>query len=153
MQELTHWKRAWCWERLKAGGEGDGRGWDGWMASLTRCTWVLASSGSCWWTGRPGRLHSMGSQRIWHDWMTELNLHGWWFSRYVLCNSVTPWRVACQASLSMDFPGKNTGVGSHSLLQEIFPTLGSNLDFLHCKWILYQLSHTREALYLHTKHI
>ena len=152
MQELTHWKRAWCWERLKAGGKGDGRGWDGWNASLTRCTWALASSRSWWWTGRPGRLHSMGSQRIWHDWTTELNLHGWWFSRYVLCNSATPWRAALQAPLSMDFPGKNTGVGSHSLLQEI-PTQGSNLDFLHCKWILYQLSHIREALYLHTKHI
>ena len=153
MQELTHWKRAWCWERLKAGGEGDGRRWDGWMASLTRCTWVLASSWSWWRTGRPGRLHSMGSQRIQHDRMTELDLHAWWFSRYVLCHSATPWRVALHAPLSMDFPGKNTGVGSHSLLQEIFPTQGSNLDFLHCKWIIYQLSHTREALYLHTKNI
>ena len=46
--ELTHWKRPRCWEGLKAGGEGDGRGWDGWMASLTRWTWVWASSGS-WW--------------------------------------------------------------------------------------------------------
>ena len=51
-EELTYWKRPWCWERLKAGGEGDDRGWDGWMASLTWWTWVWASSGSWWWTGK-----------------------------------------------------------------------------------------------------
>ena len=72
-EELTHWKRPWCWERLKAGGEGDNRGWDGWMASLTQWTWVWASSGSWWWTGRPGMLQSMGSPRVGHNWATELN--------------------------------------------------------------------------------
>ena len=61
-EELTHWKRPWCWERLKAGGEGDDRGWDGWMASPTWWTWVWASSRSRWWTGKPGVLLSMGSQ-------------------------------------------------------------------------------------------
>ena len=66
-------KRPWCWERLKAGGEGDDRRWDGWMASPTRWTWVWASSGSWWWTGRPGMLQSMGSQRVGHNWATELN--------------------------------------------------------------------------------
>ena len=66
-KELTHWKWPWCWERLKAGGEGDDRGWDGWMSSLTRWTWVWAVSGSWWWTGRPGRLRSMGLQRVRHD--------------------------------------------------------------------------------------
>ena len=71
-EELTHWKRPWCWERLKAGGEGDDRGWDGWIASLTGLTWVWASSGSWWWTGRPGVLQSMGSQRVGHDCATEL---------------------------------------------------------------------------------
>ena len=70
---LTHWKRPWCWEWLKAGGEGDNRGWDGWMASPSRCTWVWVNSGSWWWTGRPGVLQSMGLQRIGHDWTTELN--------------------------------------------------------------------------------
>ena len=74
-KELTHWKRAWCWERLKAGGAGDDRRWAGWMASLTRWTWVWASSGSWWWTGKPGVLQSMGSQRAGRDWdWTELNL-------------------------------------------------------------------------------
>ena len=71
-EELTHWKRLWCWEGLGAGGEGDGRGWDGWMASLTRWTWVSVNSGSWWWTGRPGVLRFMGSQRVGHDWVTDL---------------------------------------------------------------------------------
>ena len=72
-EELTHLKRPWCWERLKAGGEGDKRGWDGWMASSTQWTWVWVGSGSWWWTGRPGVLQFMGSQRVRHDWATELN--------------------------------------------------------------------------------
>ena len=71
--ELTHWKRLWCWEGLGAGGEGDDRGWDGWMASPTRWMWVWVNSGSWWWTGRPGMLQFMGSQRVGHDWATELN--------------------------------------------------------------------------------
>ena len=55
-KELTYWKRPWCWERLNVGGEGDGRGWDGWMTSLTQQTWVWANSRSWWWIGRPGML-------------------------------------------------------------------------------------------------
>ena len=65
-EELTHWKRPWCWERLKAGGEGDDRGWDGWMASPTQWTWVSINSGGWWWTGKPGLLQSIG-----HNWATE----------------------------------------------------------------------------------
>ena len=76
-EELTHWKRLWCWEGLGARGDGDDRGWDGWMASLTRWTWVWVNSGSWWWTGRPGVLRFMGSQRVRYDWATELN---WIFS-------------------------------------------------------------------------
>ena len=72
-EELTHWKRPWCWERLKAGGDEDDRGWDGWMASLTQWTWVWVNSRSWWWTGRHGMLQSMGLQRVGHDWVTELN--------------------------------------------------------------------------------
>ena len=56
----------WCWEILKAGGEGDNRGWDGWMASPPQWTWVWVSSGSWWWTGKPGVQQSMGSQRVRH---------------------------------------------------------------------------------------
>ena len=61
-KELTHWKRLWCWERLKAGRERDDRGWNGWIASPARWTWVWASSGSLWLTGKFGVLQSMGSQ-------------------------------------------------------------------------------------------
>ena len=68
---LTHWKRPWWWERLKAGGEGDDRGWDGWMASLTLWTWDWVNSGSWWWTGKPGVLQFMGSK--WSDASEWLN--------------------------------------------------------------------------------
>ena len=71
--ELTHWKRPWFWERLKVRREGDDRGWDGWMASPTQWTWVWVSSGSWWWTGRPGVVQSMMLQRVGHDWATKLN--------------------------------------------------------------------------------
>ena len=84
--ELTHWKRPWCWERLKVGGEGDDRGWGGWMASRTQWTYVWANSRGWWWTGKPGVLQSMGLQswtRL-SKW-TELN----WlcFSRYCTVRS------------------------------------------------------------------
>ena len=72
-EELTHLKRPWCWERLRAGGEGDDRGWDGWMASLIQWTWVWVDPGGWWWTGKPGVLRFMGSQRVSHNWATELN--------------------------------------------------------------------------------
>ena len=72
-RELTHWKRPWCWDRLRAGGEGDDRGWGSWMASLTQWTWVWVDSRSWWRTGRPGVLRFMGSQRVRHDWVTKLN--------------------------------------------------------------------------------
>ena len=86
-EELTHWKRPWCWKRLKEGGEGEDRGWDGWMASLTQWTWVWASSGRWWRTGEPRVLQSMGSQRVRHDWVTGLTDY----------------------SIYMGFPGGTTG--------------------------------------------
>ena len=72
LEELTHWKRLWCWEGLGAGGEGDNRGWDGWIASPTRWTWVWVNSRSWWWTGSC-MLQFMALQRVGHDWATELN--------------------------------------------------------------------------------
>ena len=75
-EKLTHLKIPWCWEILKAGGEGDDRGWDDWMASPTRWTWVWVNFRSWWWTGRPGVLQSMGLQRVRHDWVTALNCSG-----------------------------------------------------------------------------
>ena len=72
-EELTLWKRPWCGEGLGTGGEGDDRGLDGWMASPTRWARVWVNSRSWWWTGGPGVLRFMGSQRVGHDWATELN--------------------------------------------------------------------------------
>ena len=74
MRRADSFQRPWCWERLRAGGEEDDRGWDGWMASLTQWTWVWVDSGSWWWTGRLCMLRFMGSQRDGHDWVTELIL-------------------------------------------------------------------------------
>ena len=68
-----NWQRPWCWARMRAGGERDDRGWDGWMASPTQWTWIWVWSRSWWWTERPGVLWFMGSQRVGHDWGTELN--------------------------------------------------------------------------------
>ena len=73
------WKD-WMLGKMKAGGEGDDRGWDGWLVSLTQWTWIWVNSMSWWWTGRPGLLQSMGSQRVGHNWVTELK----WIS---------PWRI------------------------------------------------------------
>ena len=83
-QELTHWKRPWCWEGLGAGGEGGDREWDDWMVSPTLWTRVWVNSRSWWWTGRPGVLRFMGFQRVGPDWVTEMN----WTEEY--CNSVSP---------------------------------------------------------------
>ena len=101
MQRADFWKGPWCWERLRAGGEGDDRGWDGWMVSLTRWTWVCVGSGSWWWTGRPGMLQSMGLQRVGHDWVTELNwtdgnlpLTRWLNQRFVVSQF---WRLKVQS--------------------------------------------------------
>ena len=73
IEELTHLKRPWWWERLRVVRGGYDRGWDGWMESPTQWTWVLMNSGNLWWTGRPGVLWFTGSQRVRHDWATELN--------------------------------------------------------------------------------
>ena len=81
---------------LGAGGEGDDRGWDGWMASRTRWTWVWVNSGRWWWIGRPGVLWFMGSQRVGNDWATELNwteLNWKWKSLSHVWLFVTPWTI------------------------------------------------------------
>ena len=70
-KELTHWKTRWCWERLKAGGEGDNRRWDGWKASSVQWTWVWVSSGRWWKTGKPDVLQSMESKRGGHVWVNK----------------------------------------------------------------------------------
>ena len=82
-EEMTHWKRPCCWDRLKAGGVGDDRGWDDWMASPTPLTWVWKSFRSWWWTGMPGVLQSMGLQIVGYDWATEVNWT-WYFLKVSL---------------------------------------------------------------------
>ena len=124
-EELTHWKRPWCWERLKAGGEGDNRGWDGWVASVTQWTWVCVNSGSWWWMGKPGVLQSMESQRVRHDGTNELKKTG--IFPHCLKPFFWPSRVLCPV-----FPESLIYVSNKS-----FPTLlvymryqgTSNLNF------------------------
>ena len=70
-EQLTYWKKPWCLERLKSG-EGDDRGWDGWMGSPTQCTWVWASSSCSWSTVKSGMVQTVGWQRVGEDWVTEL---------------------------------------------------------------------------------
>ena len=73
MWRANLFERPWCWERLRAGGEGDDRGWNGWMASLTQWTWVWVDTSSWWWTWRAGMLWFMGLQKAGHGWVTEPN--------------------------------------------------------------------------------
>ena len=100
-KELTHFKRPWYWERLKVGGEEDDRGWDGWMPSPTLWTWVWVSSRSTWWTEKPDVLHSMGSQSVGHNWVTELKWtidgHLWDFQFGAIMNStiMSVWMSFC----------------------------------------------------------
>ena len=137
------------WERLGAGGERDNRGWDGWMASRTQCIWVWVNSESWWWTGRPGVLWFMGSQRVRHDWVTELNWTELNIIAYfhfltnkqtnLLLSRVwllaTPWTVACQAPPSMGFSRQeywsallfpSPGDLPHSGIEPRSPTLQAN---------------------------
>ena len=125
-EELTHWKWLWCWERLKVGGEGNDREWDGWMASLMDMSlsklWELVMEREAWCAAVHGVTDSHTTE--WLDW--------------------TDWTVAHQAPLSMEFPRtENTEVGSHFLHQGIFPTQGLNphlLILLHCWRISYVVS-------------
>ena len=105
-EELTHWKRLWCWEGLVAGGEGDDRGWDGWMALPTWCTWVWVNSGSWWWTGRPGVLQFMGLQRVRHNWATELN----WTDKVLKYQSQRNWSALIDIS-SFTLPSQKDAPG------------------------------------------
>ena len=102
---MKWWKRLWSWEGLGARGEGDARGWDGWMASLTQWTWVWVNSGSCWCTGRPGALQSMGSQKSWTqlgDWTAlywkRKNIY-FFRNRAKAINSIDHWRRLSYLSL------------------------------------------------------
>ena len=119
-----------------------GRGWNGWMASLSQWTWVWANTRRQWRTGKPGMLPTMGSQRVRYNLVTEqqqqythMYTHMCNASYIYMCvcvscsvmsNFVSPWTVVPRLLCSWNSPGKNTGVGSHSLLQGKNLTLGSN---------------------------
>ena len=117
-EKLTHWKRPWCWERLKAGEEEDDRGWDVWMASQTQWTWVWVSSGSWWWTGKPGVLQSTGSQRVGQDWANKLNWTDW-TPVFLLISFTIDW-----AKMLSDFLFKvlKTNTHTHTHTLSLFPT-------------------------------
>ena len=100
-EELTNLKRPWCCERLKGGGEGYNRGWDGWMASLTQWAWVWVNSGSWWWTWRLGVLQSMGLQTAGHDWVTELN----WILQYSTLKNTIVNYITTAFTLASGHPG------------------------------------------------
>ena len=91
-EEPTHWKRPWCCERLKAGGEIDNSGWDSWMESLTQWTWVWANSRRWWRTEKPGMLQSTGLQRAKHDQGTEQQ-HPWHSLHRSHGSHTHPWRL------------------------------------------------------------
>ena len=114
-------ERPWCWKRLRAGREGDDRGWDGWMASPTQWTWVWVNSGSWWWTGRPGVLWFIGSQRVRHEWETELN---WTEDLYIysLCLFSYNWYTSTKLQTSACFPSTS--------LVRLFHTCVIGLDLL-----------------------
>ena len=109
-EELTHLKRSWCWERLRAGGEGDDTGWDGWMASPIQWTQVWVNSGSWWWTERPSVLRFMGLQRVGHDWATKLKLMAWiWLWIWFFIQSPSLDCDPCEASHNIIFISRSPG--------------------------------------------
>ena len=100
MWRVDSLERPWCWEGLGAGGEGDDRGWDGWMASPTQWAWAWLNSGSLWWIGRPGVLQFMGLQRVRHDWATDLT----WPD--IILQSLVSWRRAGEGREKQGGPKK-----------------------------------------------
>ena len=132
-EELTHWKRPWCWERLRAGGEGGNRGWDGWIASLTQWTWVGANSRRWWRTGKLGVLQSMWLLRVRHHWVTKRVGHHWvtklnwtwlphenmstrWTGLYYSLRITSTARNTADTSISL--PNERSGPGSQCLLHK-----------------------------------
>ena len=128
MQRTDSLEKTLMLERLKAGGEGDDRGWDGWMASSTRWTWVWVSSGSWWWTGKSGVLQSVGSQRVEKDWGTELN-----WCTYIHVSLVWAFkRSYCVVLLSYLFLKKNS---EYLFLWVVYCTLFKRFIYFWLHWV------------------
>ena len=154
-EELTHWKRPRCWQRLKARGEAGNRGWNGWMASLTQWTCVWANSEGWWETAKPGVLHFMGLQRVDHDLVTEkqqqwicLGCHNktlqiWWLKEQTFISSQL-WRSRIQVSAGLVSP-------EGSLLGSQMPPLCSPVSsqglFLVCAPLVSCLILTRTPVF------
>ena len=132
-EELTHWKRLWCWEGLGAGGEGDNRGWDGWMSSLTRWSWVWVNSGSWWWTGGLaccdswGRKESDTTERL--NWTElnwgHLNLFHSSVMLFVCSESLKRDKSHCIASIALSSDSLNFSSGMFN-----FPLIPSSVFFM-----------------------
>ena len=135
MQRADSFERHWCWERLRAG-EGDDRGWDGWVASPSQSTWVWVHSRSWWWTGRHGVLWFMGSQRVGHDWATEMNwtelnwtilqsnlVHGVLQARRIFYQLNHKWSPRIWSQWFFPFPGNLPDPG----IEPGFPALQADL--------------------------
>ena len=129
-EQLTHWKRPWCWEALGAGGEVDDRGWDDWMASPTRWTWVWVNSESRWWTGRPSVLWFMGSQRVGYDWVTELN---WMFK-----DSVWELFLILIGPASLIFWSENTVIYLRPIINKFYLLTIRRKTYTHNELVKYQ---------------
>ena len=149
-KELTHWKRPWCWERLGAGGEGDDRGWDGWMPSPTRWTWVWVDSGSWWWTGRPSVLRFMQLQSDTTEQLnwTELKGKRWGFP----AGSVTKNHLADAGDPgvagSISGLGRSPGGGNGNMLQ--YSCLEKPMDRGAWRAIVQGVTKSRTWLNAHT---
>ena len=150
-------KKTWCWERLKAGGEGDNRGWDGWMASLTRWTWVWVNSGSWWWTGRPGVLQSMGTQKVGYNWATELILVQWEHTAPQIVIQFLLWAVSTRVSTcSLPAKGNKADLFPESfqiwIILKVHNNYKINTKYIHnLKNLIYTYSHTQTHTYLELK--
>ena len=144
--KLTHLKKPWCWDRLRAG-EGDDRGWDGWMASRTQWTWVWVNSGSWWCCRRPGIMWFMGLQRVGHDWATEMNWHDWVPSASLLSShSIQSLPHSASATLAVSYAhyAHSTSGPLHLLVS--WPGLFIRLDTFHQTGLLCPLCLNKSPL-------